>query len=29
MSDTLSLSEVEILEQIKSEVGSHKVFLYM
>jgi monothiol glutaredoxin len=29
MSDTLSLSEEEILEQIKSEVGAHKVFLYM
>ena len=29
MSDTLTLSEEEILEQIKNEVGSHKVFLYI
>lgn len=29
MSDTLSLSEEQILDQIKNEVGANKVFLYL
>lgn len=29
MSDTLTLSEEDILEQIKNEVSSNKVFLYL
>jgi monothiol glutaredoxin len=29
MSDTLTMSETEILDQIKSEIADHKVFLYM
>lgn len=29
MSDTLTMSENEILEQIQSEVGANRVFLYM
>ena len=29
MSDTLTMTDAEILEQIKSEVASNRVFLYM
>jgi len=29
MSDTLTMSETEILDQIKSEVSSNKVFVFM
>lgn len=29
MSDTLTMSEAEILDQIKSEVADNRVFLYM
>lgn len=29
MSETLTMSEVEILDQIQREVGDHHVFLYM
>ena len=29
MSDTITMSEQEILDQIQSEVGDNRVFLYM